>query len=155
MAGEIALKLNLQIKKETLATLQAAFVKLNEVVITPLQIHNANAADRNVGFSFCDAYCEVSELNDEQYKFGGLFINGIKILKDYLRKSPVLPKLPKDVDALERLLNSLEEGKLCIQNVRPELGQNCLKRLSADDNVMSRFNAKSKYIRSTSTCHNL
>ena len=128
MAGEIALKLNLQIKKETLATLQAAFVKLNEVVITPLQIHNANAADRNVGFSFCDAYCEVTELKDEQYKFGGLFINGIKILKDYLRKSPVLPKLPKDVEALERLLKCLEEGKFCIQNAKPDLGQNCLNQ---------------------------
>ena len=136
MAGEIALKLNLQIKKETLDSLQAAYVKLNEVVITPLQIHNANAADRNVGFSFCDAYCEVTELKDEQYKFGGLFINGIKILKDYLRKSPVLPKLPKDVEALERLLNCLEAGKFFIRNVGPDLGPNCLKRLSADDNVM-------------------
>ena len=42
---------------------------------------------------------------------------------------------------------------LC-QNVRPDLGPNCLKRLSADDNVMYRFNPKSKYIGSTSTCHN-
>ena len=28
------------------------------------------------------------------------------------------------------------------QNVGPDLGQNCLKGLSADDNVISRFNAK-------------
>ena len=37
----------------------------------------------------------------------------------------------------------------------PDLGQNCLKGLSADDNVMSRFNTKLKYIGSTSTSHNL
>ena len=37
----------------------------------------------------------------------------------------------------------------------PDLGPNCLKGLSADDNVMSRFNAKLKYIGSTSTSHNL
>ena len=30
-----------------------------------------------------------------------------------------------------------------------------LKVLSGDDNVMLRFNAKLKYIGSTSTCHNL
>ena len=28
------------------------------------------------------------------------------------------------------------------QNLMPDLGPNCLKGLSADDNVMSRFNAK-------------
>ena len=113
-SGEPAPKLNVQIKKETLNTLQAAFVKLNDVIVTPLQIHNANAADRYTGFSFCDAYCEVTELKDEQYKFGGLFINGIRILKDYLRKLPVLPKMPKDLEALERLLICLENGKSCI-----------------------------------------
>ena len=113
-SGEPAPKLNVQIKKETLNTLQAAFVKLNDVIVTPLQIHNANAADRYIGFSFCDAYCEVTELKDEQYKFGGLFINGIRILKDYLRKLPVLPKMPKDLEALERLLICLENGKSCI-----------------------------------------
>ena len=41
------------------------------------------------------------------------------------------------------------------QNVEPDLGPNCLKGLSADDNVMLKFNAKLKYIGSTSTCHNL
>ena len=41
------------------------------------------------------------------------------------------------------------------QNVGPDLGPNCLKGLSADDNVMLKFNAKLKYISSTSTCHNL
>ena len=30
------------------------------------------------------------------------------------------------------------------QNLMPDLGPNCLKGLSADDNVMSRFNAKKK-----------
>ena len=40
-------------------------------------------------------------------------------------------------------------------SVWPDLGPNCLKRLSADDNVMFKFNAKLKYIGSTSTCHNL
>ena len=33
----------------------------------------------------------------------------------------------------------------------PDLGPNCLKGLSADDNVMFEFNAKLKYIGSTST----
>ena len=37
----------------------------------------------------------------------------------------------------------------------PDLGPNCLKGLSADDNVMLKFNAKLKYIGLTSTCHNL
>ena len=37
------------------------------------------------------------------------------------------------------------------QNVGPDLGPNCLKGLSADDNVMLKFNAKLKYIGSTST----
>ena len=41
------------------------------------------------------------------------------------------------------------------QNVGPDLGPNCLKGLSADDNVMFKFNAKLKYIGSTSTFHNL
>ena len=41
------------------------------------------------------------------------------------------------------------------QNVWPDLGPNCLKGLSADDNVMLKFNAKIKYIGSTSTFHNL
>ena len=41
------------------------------------------------------------------------------------------------------------------QNVRLDLVPNCLKRLSADDNVMKRFNAKLIYVGSTSTCHNL
>ena len=41
------------------------------------------------------------------------------------------------------------------QNVGPYLGPNCLKGLSADDNVMLKFNAKLKYISLTSTCHNL
>ena len=40
-------------------------------------------------------------------------------------------------------------------NVRPDLGPNYLKRLSADDNVMLRFKTKSKYISSTSTGHNI
>ena len=35
------------------------------------------------------------------------------------------------------------------QNVGPDLGPNCLKGLSADDNVMLKFNAKLKYIGST------
>ena len=35
-----------------------------------------------------------------------------------------------------------------------DLGQNSLKGLSTDDNVMFKFNAKLKYIGSTSTCHN-
>ena len=37
----------------------------------------------------------------------------------------------------------------------PDLGPNCLKGLSADDNVMLRFTAKLKNIGSTSTCHYL
>ena len=41
------------------------------------------------------------------------------------------------------------------QNVGPDLGPNCLKGLSADDNFMLKFHAKLKYIRSTSNCHNL
>ena len=41
------------------------------------------------------------------------------------------------------------------QNVEPDLGLYCLKGLSADDNVMFKFNAKLKYIGSPSTCHNL
>ena len=41
------------------------------------------------------------------------------------------------------------------QNVGPDLGPNRLKGLSADDNVMLKFNAKLKYIGSTSHCHNL
>ena len=41
------------------------------------------------------------------------------------------------------------------QNVGPDLGPNFLKGLSADDNVLFKFNAKLKYIGSTSTCHNL
>ena len=41
------------------------------------------------------------------------------------------------------------------QNVGPDLGPNCLKLLSADDNVMLKFNAKLKYVGSTSTFHNL
>ena len=45
---------------------------------------------------------------------------------------------------------------LCVSwDVGPDLGPNCLKGLSADDNVMLRFNAKLKNIGSTSTCHNL
>ena len=40
-------------------------------------------------------------------------------------------------------------------NVWPDLGPNCLKGLSADDNVMLRFKAKLKYIGSTSTYYNL
>ena len=32
------------------------------------------------------------------------------------------------------------------QNVGPDLGPNCVKGLSADDNVMFNFNAKLKYI---------
>ena len=35
------------------------------------------------------------------------------------------------------------------QNVGPDLGPNCLKGLSADGNVMKKFNAKLKYISST------
>ena len=41
------------------------------------------------------------------------------------------------------------------QNVGPDLGPKCLKGLSADDNVMFKFNTKLKYIGSTSNCHNL
>ena len=41
------------------------------------------------------------------------------------------------------------------ENVGPDLGPNCLKGLSADDNVMFKFNAKLKYIGSTSTWHHL
>ena len=37
----------------------------------------------------------------------------------------------------------------------PDLGPNCLKGLSADDNAMLKFKAKLKNIGSTSTCHNL
>ena len=37
----------------------------------------------------------------------------------------------------------------------PDLGPNCLKMLSADDNVMLKFNAKLQYIGSTATCPNL
>ena len=33
----------------------------------------------------------------------------------------------------------------------PDLGPNCLKGISADDNVMFKFNAKLKYIGPTST----
>ena len=44
-------------------------------------------------------------------------------------------------------LTSIRSG----QNDGPDLGPNCLKGLSADDNVISRFNAKLKYIGSTST----
>ena len=36
---------------------------------------------------------------------------------------------------------------------RPDLGPNCLKRLSADDNVMLKLNTKLKFICSISTCH--
>ena len=36
----------------------------------------------------------------------------------------------------------------------PDLGLNCLKWLSADDNVMLKFKSKSKYIDSISTYHN-
>ena len=39
---------------------------------------------------------------------------------------------------------------MCGQNDGPDLGPNCLKGLSTDDNVMLRFNAKLKYISSTS-----
>ena len=39
-------------------------------------------------------------------------------------------------------------------NVGPDLGRNCLKGLSADDNVMLKFKSKLKYIGSISTCHN-
>ena len=35
----------------------------------------------------------------------------------------------------------------------PDLGPNCLKGLLADDNIMLKFNAKLKYIGSTSNCH--
>ena len=38
------------------------------------------------------------------------------------------------------------------QNVGPDLGQNCLKWLSADDNVMKKFNALLKYISLGSNC---
>ena len=48
-------------------------------------------------------------------------------------------------------LTSIRSG----QNVGPDLGPNCLKGLSADDNVMLKFKAKLKNIGSTSTCHNL
>ena len=41
------------------------------------------------------------------------------------------------------------------QNLRPDLGPNGLKGLSAYDNVMLKFKSKLKYIGSTSTCHNL
>ena len=41
------------------------------------------------------------------------------------------------------------------QNVRPDLGPNCLKGLSVDDNDIFKFNTKLKYIGLTSTCHNL
>ena len=41
------------------------------------------------------------------------------------------------------------------QNVGPELGPNYLKGLSADDNVMFKFNTKLKYIGSISSFHNL
>ena len=41
------------------------------------------------------------------------------------------------------------------QNVGPDLGQNCLKWLSADDNVMLKFKSSLKYIGSISNCHNL
>ena len=37
-----------------------------------------------------------------------------------------------------------------VQNVGPDLGPNCLKWLSADDNVMLKFYAKLKYIGSIS-----
>ena len=46
-------------------------------------------------------------------------------------------------------LTPLKSGK----NVWPDLVPNCLKGLSADDNVMLRFKAKLKYISSTSFCH--
>ena len=37
----------------------------------------------------------------------------------------------------------------------PDLGPNCLKWLSADENVMLKFNAKLKYIGLISFFHNL
>ena len=41
------------------------------------------------------------------------------------------------------------------QNVGPDLGPKCLKRLSADDKVMFKFSTKLEYIGSISNCHNL
>ena len=40
-------------------------------------------------------------------------------------------------------------------NIWPDLGPKCLKELSADENVMLRFNANLRYIEPTPTCHNL
>ena len=53
------------------------------------------------------------------------------------------------------VFNSLDPYKVRTDYVRPDLGRNCLKGLSADDNVMVKFNAKLNYIGSTSTFHNL
>ena len=50
--------------------------------------------------------------------------------------------------------NSLDPFRSAV-NVGPDLGPNCLKGLSIDVNVRFKFNAKLKYISSTSTCHNL
>ena len=52
-----------------------------------------------------------------------------------------------------KVFNSLEPYRSG-QNIGPDLGLNCLKLLSADDNVMLKFKSKSKYIDSISTCHN-
>ena len=51
----------------------------------------------------------------------------------------------------QTVLTPIRSGR----NVGPDLGPNCLKGLSADDNVMLKFKSKLKYIGSTSTCHNL
>ena len=60
---------------------------------------------------------------------------------------------------LQLIINSKVSNSLDQDQVQTEcwadLGPKCLKGLSADDNVMFKFNAKIKNIGSTSNCHNL
>ena len=96
--------------KELIESLDKALKNLNAVAVLPLKINNTNAADTSVGFPFSRAYCDVTENFNEQYKFGTLFIKGIKIVKDYLKTPPVLPKEKVDIECLGKLLTCLEEG---------------------------------------------
>ena len=53
-----------------------------------------------------------------------------------------------------KVSNSLDPYQVWTE-CQPNLGPNCLKGLSADDNVMSKVKSKLKYIGPISTCHKL
>ena len=63
-----------------------------------------------------------------------------KVNVKFYRKNETLVQL--QLVLTPKVSKSLDPYQVRTVNVGPDLGPNCLKGLSADDNVMSRFNAQ-------------